>query len=136
MWWSSRWIERDLDTCALLQVTHESRLKKRGHSVVSVAVEAYLRSDLSCGSPECRACPAKTPGLPQHAGHYVIPDAEALEDCLDVFELPDLSGFILLTTVLNKACTYCTSFMTTMLALPLKMQVNRYWSLSMRDPSK
>lgn len=81
---------------------HETRLKKRTHNVVELAVEAYLRLDLLCGSPECTACPGKRPQLPCHARHYIIPDADALEDCLAVFELPDFSGFILLTSVLQK----------------------------------
>ena len=89
----------------LAQVHHETRLRRRTQSFIGTAVEAYLRSDLLCGSPECSNCRAKTPGLPTESSHYLIPDSQALEDFLDVFELPDFTGFIILTSVLRKVVT-------------------------------
>ena len=91
-----------LTSLTMAQVQHELRLRKRTQNVIGVAVEAYLRSDLRCGSQDCETCPAKTLGLPAQATHYVIPDSQALEDFLDVFELPDFTGFIILTSVLRK----------------------------------
>ncbi len=85
-----------------MQVQHETKLRKRSQTVVKVAVEAYLRTDLLCGSPECSSCLVKTLGLPPQSSHYLVPDSQALEDYLDVFELPDFTGFIILTSVLCK----------------------------------
>ena len=85
-----------------MQVQNEIQLRKRSHSIVDIAVEAYLRRDISCGSPACERCIPKVPSLPRGARHYVIPDAEALWECLDILELPTFSGFIILTSVLRK----------------------------------
>ena len=70
--------------------------------MVGVAVEAYLRDDIPCGSSECLLCTPKTPWLAPNASHYVVPDAEALHELLEVFELPAFSSFVLLTSVLRK----------------------------------
>ena len=87
---------------SLAQVQHETRLRKRTQDVVEVAAEAYLRSDLRCGSPECSTCLPKAPCLPAQINHYVMPDSQTLEDFLDIFELPDFTGFIILTSVLRE----------------------------------
>jgi DIS3-like exonuclease 1 len=94
-----------------MQATHGYKFKKRSHAVVDVAVEAYLRSDIPCGSSECLACLFTTPRLAQNASHYVIPDAVALQELLDVFELPAFSSFILLTSVLRKVPVFSTGVM-------------------------
>jgi len=85
------------------------KFRKRSNAVVGVAVEAYLRDDILCGSSECLLCALKTPRLAPHASHYVVPDAGALQELLDVFELPAFSSFILLTSVLRKVSLRSTA---------------------------
>ena len=89
--------------CLFVQATHGFKFRKRSQTVVDNAVESYLRDDIDCGSPECRTCPhARASRLPEGAAHYVVPDATTLIELLEVFELPDVGGVILLTSVLRK----------------------------------
>lgn len=75
--------------------------------MVANPTEAYLRIDLRCGSPDCRHCPpSKAPHLPAGVSHIAIPNADVLDAWLEVFELPALSGFVVLSSVLRKVCVH------------------------------
>lgn len=66
------------------------------------AEEAYLRLDIPCGSPSCAACPPTSPALPAQPAHLALPDASALAGWLEVFELAEVSGVVLLSSVLRQ----------------------------------
>ena len=87
--------------CAV-QTFRVYRFRKRSQSVSEAAEEAYLRDDIPCGSDACSTCQHGLPALSADAPHYVIPDAQALDDYLEIFELPQLQNFVLLTSVLQQ----------------------------------
>ena len=88
------------------------RYRKRSRAVVDTADEAYLRVDIACGAgAACRACPLTDPALAllgggstaaQAPSHLLLPDAATLLECLEVFELPQLSNAVLLTSELRQ----------------------------------
>ncbi|BDA44024.1 DIS3-like exonuclease 1 [Coccomyxa sp. Obi] len=78
------------------------RFRKRSRTVSEASEEAYLRDDIPCGSEACSTCSNGLPALSADASHYVIPDSQALDDYLEVFELPQLQNFVLLASVLQK----------------------------------
>ena len=78
------------------------KFRKRARTVTAQYEEAYLRSDISCGSKACPACAVTAPALAADASHYVVPDSQALADFLGVFELPEMANYVLLTSVLRK----------------------------------
>ena len=95
---------------------------------MGVAVEAYLRDDIPCGSSECLTCTPKTPRLAPNASHYVIPDAEALQELLEVFELPAFSSFVLLTSVLRKVIIpLCPGFRYFTMLTSVNNQCMTWW---------
>lgn len=90
--------------------------------------EAYLRDDILCGSPACRVCALVAPPLPENASHYLvmhtlefgrdppslrhlppplgqIPDCDSLRSYVEILELPQVTGIIILTSVLSQAST-------------------------------
>lgn len=85
-----------------MQIFRAFQFHKRSQTVSGVAEEAYLRTDISCGSEACSICQHGLPALSAEAAHYVIPDAQALDNCLEIFELPQLQNIVLLTSVLQK----------------------------------
>ena len=70
--------------------------------------EAYLRDDLSCGAAVCRRCPPTSPALAANVRCYVIPDACALLEYLEIFErleIPD--NVIIASSVARQARASC-----------------------------
>ena len=59
--------------------------------------QAYLQDSLPCGSLACTACSPTAPALAADASHYVLPDADALAELLEVFELAEMGHYVLLT---------------------------------------
>ncbi|KXZ55937.1 hypothetical protein GPECTOR_2g1488 [Gonium pectorale] len=106
------------------------KYRRRTHSVAPALEESYLRLDVSCGSEACDACrvgassstaatdggsfsssaavasaappPPPSSSLSASAPHYLIPDAEALSDWLELFELPDITNVVLLDSAIKK----------------------------------
>lgn len=85
-----------------MQSHHVFRYRKRGAALADRAEEAYLRLDIPCGSPACAACPSTSPALPPQPAHLALPDAAALATWLEVFELAEVSGVVLLSSVLRQ----------------------------------
>lgn len=99
------------------------RYRKRSRTVVDTAEEAYLRVDIPCGAGAvCAACPPTAPALALLDGplalgafaaadgaaqapppHLLLPDAGTLLECLEVFELPQMSNVVLLASELHQA---------------------------------
>jgi len=71
-------------------------------------LQEYLRDDLRCGSAACASCSPTAPALAADAGHYIIPDAPALADLLEVFELAEMAHYVLLTR--RGPCLFLSSF--------------------------
>lgn len=84
------------------QVDHGYRLHKSAPYLVDKIEEAYLRTDIACGVPFCKECHMKYQHLPSSASHYVIPTARALQEVLEIVELPEFEGCIILTSVLKE----------------------------------
>jgi DIS3-like exonuclease 1 len=85
------------------QCWQSHRLVRHRGSVVKRAEEAYLREDVACGSRACATCCAAAPcRLAPQTDHLVVPDAATLEALLEVFELPEMRGFVMLTSVLRE----------------------------------
>lgn len=95
-----------------LQTFRAYRFRKRSRNVSEASEEAYLRDDIPCGSEACSTCSNGLPALSADASHYVIPDSQALDDYLEVFELPQLKNFVLLTSVLQKVWLIIKGTMT------------------------
>ena len=71
--------------------------------MVSCSLEsAYLRDDVPCGSALCGLCRPTAASLATDAGAYVMPDADALSSFLELWELPELSNCVLLTSVVRQ----------------------------------
>lgn len=88
--------------------------------------EAYLRVDVSCGSEACDTCrvgvsaaaaaaangsaaeaaaaaaAAPIASLSAAAPFYLLPDDAALAEFLEMFELPDISNYVILASALKK----------------------------------
>lgn len=71
-------------------------------------LQEYLRDDLRCGSAACASCSPTAPALAADASHYIIPDAPALADLLEVFELAEMAHYVLLTR--RGPCPFLSSF--------------------------
>ena len=69
---------------------------------MDTAEEAYVRCDVACGSPACRSCAPTSPALPAAPRHLLLPDAATLVGCLELFELPEVEGAVLLSSVLRE----------------------------------
>lgn len=69
---------------------------------MDTAEEAYLRVDIPCGSPSCPTCAPTSPALPPAPRHLAVPDAAALRGCLDVWELAQVEGAVLLSSELKQ----------------------------------
>lgn len=78
------------------------RYRKRSRTVVDTAEEAYLRLDIPCGSPTCPACAPTLPALPPAPRHLVLPDGAALRECLEVWELAQVEGVVMLSSELRQ----------------------------------
>ncbi|GLI59064.1 hypothetical protein VaNZ11_000895, partial [Volvox africanus] len=94
------------------------KYRRRTYTVTSSVEESYLRMDVSCASEACDSCrvglrasdagagagAGATPisSLSASAPYYLIPDDVALSDLLELFELPDISDYIILTSCLKK----------------------------------
>ncbi|BBN06067.1 DIS3-like exonuclease 1 [Marchantia polymorpha subsp. ruderalis] len=84
------------------QVTRRCKLRKRSKTVVVLIQEVYLRDDIPCGSSVCQLCSQNSATLPAHPSHYLILDAEALIHYLEVWELPQITGVIYLSSVVKE----------------------------------
>ncbi|GFR46924.1 hypothetical protein Agub_g8571, partial [Astrephomene gubernaculifera] len=101
------------------------KYRRRTHTVTPDLEEAYLRVDVSCGSEACDTCrvgttplttassfgdagagswygSAPTATLSASAPYYLIPDAAALSELLELFELPDISNYIVLASCVRQ----------------------------------
>lgn len=78
------------------------RYRKRSRTVVDTAEEAYLRVDIPCGSPACPVCAPTSPALLPSPRHLVLPDSAALKECLEVWELAQVEGLVLLSSELRQ----------------------------------
>ncbi|KAK9809126.1 hypothetical protein WJX72_009740 [[Myrmecia] bisecta] len=84
------------------QCWHAYKFRKRARAIQCQPEEAYLRTDVRCGSNACITCPPAAPAVAADATHYAMPDSQALTDFLEVFELPEMVNYILLSSVLRK----------------------------------
>lgn len=76
-------------------------MRKRTGGTFTVVQEHYLRDDLGCHSSHCITCPQDTIWLPS-SSHYMIPDADAILDFLEILELPQVTGVIYLASVVQE----------------------------------
>lgn len=52
-------------------------------------------------------CPRTSPALPANASHLLMPDASALATYLEVFELAEVKGLVLLSSVMRQVRNMC-----------------------------
>ncbi|PNG99322.1 Exosome complex exonuclease RRP44, partial [Tetrabaena socialis] len=100
------------------------KYRRRTHTVTPALEECYLRLDVSCASEACDSCHigsappyaggasyehggdaatvAPTATLSAAAPYYLVPDAAALSDLLELFELPDISNYIILASAVRQ----------------------------------
>ncbi|GLC43803.1 hypothetical protein PLESTB_000909600 [Pleodorina starrii] len=98
------------------------KYRRRTHTVTPSLEESYLRVDVSCASEVCDSCrvgsgfgandasgasggsagAAPTSSLSASAPYYLIPDAVALSDLLELFEQPDVCNYVILTSCLKQ----------------------------------
>eukprot|EP00899_Mesostigma_viride_P029013 jgi/Mesvir1/9297/Mv04474-RA.1 len=76
------------------------KYRKRSKTVSRVLIERYLRDDIPCGSSLCDTCPANSGTLSSSATHYMMPDAASILDWMEVWELTEITGAVLLASVL------------------------------------
>ena len=74
--------------------------------MVSVVREQYLRTDLCCQSQLCDKCRESSISvtsslLPEDVSHYLIPFVDVAGHYIDLLELEQLTGIIMLQTVVN-----------------------------------
>lgn len=80
-----------------------AKYRARTRTITCAAEEAYLRDDVSCGCEGCPYCPPPLgSALAADAQAYLLPDADVLSELLEVFELPDISNWILTTSILQR----------------------------------
>eukprot|EP00887_Chlorella_sp_A99_P003744 scaffold7.g3744.t1 len=91
----ANWVER--------RCLRSFRYRKRSRTVTVRAEDAYLRVDVACGLEDCPCCPPTAPAVPRGTLHLLLPDADALSTFLEIFELPDVHGLIVLTSVTRQA---------------------------------
>ncbi|KAM3926404.1 DIS3-like exonuclease 1 [Leptodactylus fuscus] len=70
---------------------------QRGRTLRAVR-EHYLREDVSCGSPLCRACARDGKLLSEELTHYVVPDCQVLQDYQELLEFTEIRGVIFMQT--------------------------------------
>ena len=93
----------------LESVSKKIQLKSRG-KVFGVVRENYLRSDIPCRSALCfENCSHLTEGnvekkqsiLPAEVTHYLIPATDTVNKFMEILELEEMTGMILIQTVVN-----------------------------------
>ncbi|XP_055345726.1 exosome complex exonuclease RRP44-like [Paramacrobiotus metropolitanus] len=84
--------------------------KTNDGNVQRLVRERYLRSDLPCGSPQCRVCPP-APGHKLHSqpnigvstqfpqAHYTVPTLEVVMNQMAFLEHPDVKNILIMSTV-------------------------------------
>ncbi|KAG2445884.1 hypothetical protein HXX76_000488 [Chlamydomonas incerta] len=97
------------------------KYRRRTHTVTPALEEAYLRVDVSCGSEACDTCrvgvsaaadavgaaaAAPIASLSAAAPFYLLPDDAALSEFLELFELPDISNYIILASALKRVALH------------------------------
>ena len=88
------------DECQEMEVTSKKVNVKSGGKVMAVVREQYLRTDLSCQSSLCfKNCHDQK--LPKDVTHYLIPFVDVAAYYTDLLELEQLTGMVLLQTVVN-----------------------------------
>ncbi|EFJ50680.1 hypothetical protein VOLCADRAFT_88450 [Volvox carteri f. nagariensis] len=100
------------------------KYRRRTHTVTPSLEESYLRVDVSCASEACDSCrvgfgaedfgaaatfasgagatAAPTSSLSASAPFYLIPDDVALSELLELFELPDISNYVILASCIKQ----------------------------------
>jgi exosome complex exonuclease DIS3/RRP44 len=81
--------------------------KTRRGTVALIVREHYLRNDIQCGIPRCPKCTSTTTSpitLSLEANHYLIPDANFVNNYWELLESPHLNhvNVIILKTVANE----------------------------------
>lgn len=85
---------------------HEYRVfRRQGPSLADAGREAYLRTDISCGSEFCRSCDGSSHKRLIQAAHYALPDKQTLTDLLELLELPEFQDVILLNSIVKPVCS-------------------------------
>ena len=95
----------------LESVSKKIQLKSRGR-VFGVVRESYLRSDIPCRSALCfENCSHMTEEnvdtekkqsiLPAEVTHYLIPATDTVNKFMEILELEEMTGMILIQTVVN-----------------------------------
>ncbi|KAL6762333.1 hypothetical protein V8C86DRAFT_2520340 [Haematococcus lacustris] len=91
----------------LAQRTHvRFKYRKRTRTVIPALEEHYLRNDMGCGVEACPACLQRS--LPptfaavSPALFLLLPDADVLLQFLDVWELAEMSNWVLCSSVVRK----------------------------------
>ncbi|KAL2633824.1 hypothetical protein R1flu_005303 [Riccia fluitans] len=84
------------------QVARRFKARKRSKPIVILIQEVYLRDDIPCGSSLCRSCVQESPPLPADASHYLILDANTLIQFMEIWELPQITGVIYLSSVIKE----------------------------------
>ncbi|KAL3693434.1 hypothetical protein R1sor_007085 [Riccia sorocarpa] len=88
------------------QEVRRFKARRRSNSILIVVQEVYLRDDIPCGSSLCRSCVQQSPTLPADASHYLILDADSLTQFMEVWELPQITGVIYLSSVVKEAVNH------------------------------
>ncbi|CAM6101379.1 unnamed protein product [Calypogeia fissa] len=84
------------------QVIRRYKVRRKTKAVSIVVREVYLRDDIPCGSALCQSCVQNSPPLPANDSHYVLPDADALLQFLEIWELPQITSVIYLASVVKE----------------------------------
>ena len=85
-----------------MQAWHRQRFRKRSKTVSDQAAESYLREDVPCGHPGCTVCESAGLQLPAAVDHLLVPDARALDNYLEVFQLPEMYGIVYTTSAMQQ----------------------------------
>lgn len=85
-----------------MQTKLRYKYRKRTHTITSAIEESYQRDEIPCGFA-CGSCPpAQSTQLSLDAPCILMPDDTCLEQFLEVFELPDVSNYVLCSSVVRK----------------------------------
>ena len=82
-----------------------AKYRKRTRTVTCAVEECYLRDDVACGSELCETCAptgTSSSSLAADARFIMIPDERTFSEFLELFELPELSNYIVLGSELRK----------------------------------
>ncbi|XP_071489125.1 DIS3-like exonuclease 1 [Diadema antillarum] len=90
------------ERASMLKTEKVLQLKNKQGRPMRVVREHYLRKDVPCNSEFCQHCPPSPKSkLGRCYNHYLVPDGRTSRDFLDILELPELGGIVILDTVLH-----------------------------------